>query len=116
MRKWESISLDFIALPVELCGRGEGERFDEVLTVTDRATKMVHLIPCHSNMDAGEIAELFWWEVVRYHGMPPSSIVSDRDKIFISLFWKELMSFLDVQLRRSAPYYTQSNGQAERTN
>jgi hypothetical protein len=112
VRKWESISVDFVALPVAVF---DGHEVNEVLTVTDRATKMVHLIPCHNTLDAGTVAELFWWEVVRYHGMP-SSIVSDRDKLFMSLFWTELMKFLDVHLRRSSPYHPQTNGQAERTN
>ena len=113
VRKWESISVDFVALPVAVyCDVHE---VNEILTVTDRATKMVHLIPCHNTMDAGTVAELFWWEVVRYHGMP-SSIVSDRDKLFMSLFWTELMKLLDVNLMRSSPYHPQTNGQAERTN
>jgi hypothetical protein len=113
VRKWESISVDFISLPATVFG-GSCE-VDEVLTVTDRATKMVHLIPCHHTMDARTVAQLFWWEVVRYHGMP-RSIVSDGDKLFMSMFWTELMKFLDVQLRRSSPYHPQTNGQAERTN
>ena len=43
MRKWESISMDFVALPLEGSQEGPEEVMpvDEILTVTDRASKMV---------------------------------------------------------------------------
>ena len=68
---------------------------DEILTVTDRETKMVVLIPCSSRWNAAEVADNFWWEVVRYHGLP-LSIISDRGPVFVSQFWTELMKVLDI--------------------
>ena len=47
VRKWESVSIDFISLP-ETTSRSSDVMVDEILTVTDRATKMVVLIPCSS--------------------------------------------------------------------
>ena len=52
---------------------------------------------------------------MRYHGLT-RSIISDRGPVFVSEFWTELMKFLDIDARRSSPYYQQANGQAERTN
>ena len=88
---------------------------DEILTVTDRATKIMVLIPCSSRWNAAEVADNFWWEVVRYHGLP-RSIISDRGPVFVSEFWTEVMKFLDSDARRSSPYHPQANWQAERTN
>ena len=88
---------------------------DEILTVTDMATKMVVLIPRSSRWNAAEVADNFWWDVVRYHGLP-RSIISDRGPVFVSEFWTELMKFFDIDVRRSSPYHQQANGQAERTN
>ena len=114
MRKWESVSVDFISLP-ETTSRSSDVLVDEILTVTDRAMKMVMLIPCSSRWNAAEVADNFWWEVVRYHDLP-RSIISDRGQVFVSQFWMELMKFLDIYARRSSPYHPQANRQAEKTN
>ena len=104
--------MDWLTLPAITV---EGTLVDEVLTVTDRATKMVHLIATNSHATAIQTAQLFFEEVVRYHDSP-RSIVSDRDPIFTSSLWQTLCHCFDMKMRLTSPFHPQANGQAERTN
>jgi hypothetical protein len=61
------------------------------------------------------VAQVFLDNVVKLHSTP-KSLVSDRDKTFISHFWKSLFQSLDTKLALTTAYHPQSDGQSERVN
>ena len=58
-----------------------------ILVVVDRLSKQLHFIPITQDVNAQETAKLFKNHIYRHHGVP-DTIISDRDKIFTSMFWK----------------------------
>ena len=107
---WDSISIDFIMqLP-------KSEGCSTAWVIVDGSTKMVHFIPIKDGQKTAEgCAKLFLQNIWKLHGLP-SSIISDRDPVFTSKFWAELMGRLDVRLRKSTAFYPQTAGQTEKVN
>jgi len=106
-RTWTDVSMDFIThLP--RCGK-----FDAVLVVVDRLTKMRHLIPCDGTCNAEGVARLYLQHVWKLHGLP-NSVVSDRGPQFVAEFWKSLTRRLRIQVHLSTAYHPETDGQSER--
>ncbi|KAJ4807602.1 polyprotein [Rhynchospora pubera] len=106
---WNSIGMDFIT------GLPKSEGKEVLLVVVDRLTKYSHFLPFSHPYTAASVAQVFLDNVYKLHGLPVS-IVSDRDPIFTSQFWQELMTKLGVKLNLSTSYHPQTDGQVERVN
>jgi hypothetical protein len=87
---------------------------DAIWVIVDRLTKSAHFLPVKSTYKTSQYAELFISEIVKLHGVPVS-IVSDRDPIFTSHFWKAFQKALGTRLKLSTSHHPQTDGQSERT-
>jgi hypothetical protein len=61
------------------------------------------------------MAQVFFSDIIRLHGVP-RSIVSDRDPVFTSSFWSEIMRLMGTKMHLSSMFYPQSDGQTAAAN
>ena len=106
----EVLSIDFIvALPMT------GAEHNCLMTVTDKFSKFVQLLPGKETYTAKDWAERYFDTVYRNWGIP-HKIISDRDPKFTSEFWQALFGKCGVKLALTTAYHPSADGQAERTN
>jgi transposase InsO family protein len=106
---WSNIGTDFIT------GLPKSEDKEVILVIVDRLTKFAHFIALSHPISTLTIAHVFLDNIYKLHGLP-TSIISDRDPVFTSRFWKEISSLLGIQLNMSIAYHPQMDGQTERVN
>lgn len=72
--------------------------------MVDRLSKYGHFILLKHPFSTVTLVDVFCKEVIRLHGVP-LSIVSNRDKVFLSQFWTAIFKEQSTMLRRSTAYH-----------
>lgn len=106
---WADLSMDFIT------GLPPSHGYTTIMIVVDRFSKGTHFGPLPTHYTAHKVVLLFFNLVCTIHGFP-RSIISDRDLVFLSAFWRELFRVSGTKLRFSTVYHPQSDGQIEAIN
>jgi len=101
-----SVAMDFVGpLP-------EDEDFNCILTMTDHFGLDIQIVPTWTDITAEALASLFFKHWYCENGLP-TDIVLDRDKLFVSKFWRALHCLTGVQLKMSMAYHPQTDGSSE---
>lgn len=106
---WQDLTMGFIE------GLPKSKTYEVIMVIVDRLTKYAHFIALQHPFTALQVAIVFLDNVVKLHGVL-RSIVSDRDKIFTSTFWRALFQAVGTKLHYSTAYNPQTDRQSERVN
>nr|GEX23854.1 reverse transcriptase domain-containing protein [Tanacetum cinerariifolium] len=88
--------------------------YDSIWVIVDHLTKSAHFLLMKKMDSIKKLAQQYLKEIVCRHGVP-MSIISNRDSLFTSRFWKTLQEALGTQLNLSTAYHPETNGQSKRT-
>ncbi|KAL8123831.1 hypothetical protein AgCh_011723 [Apium graveolens] len=100
---WRDIAMDFIT------GLPKSQGFEVIWVVVDRFSRYAHFLALQHPISAKSLAHTFFDHIYRLHGLP-ESIVSDRDSLFLSEFWRDLFKICGTKLCMSTAYHPQSDG------
>lgn len=100
---WEDVSMDFVV------GLPPSRGYTTTMVAVDRLSKYVHFAPLPARFDAMRVARLFIDTMVKHHGFP-KTLVSDRDPIFLSDVWRDMLFLSGTKLQFSTAYHPQSDG------
>ena len=104
-----TVAVDFIlGLPPNPDG------MDAAMSVTCKFSKRNTVVPGKENYTAEEWADAYLDATVDW-GLP-AAFISDRDRKFMSAFWKAVFKRLGTKFLTSSAYHPQTDGQSERTN
>ncbi|GJY66965.1 retrotransposon-related protein [Tanacetum coccineum] len=106
---WSEISMDFIVGLLKSQGK------TVIFVMVDRLSKYAHFMALSHPYTTSSVAQVFLDTVYMLYGLP-NSIVSDRESVFLSLFWQSLFKLLKVELKMSTAYHPQTDGQTEVVN
>jgi len=109
MSVFDTMAMDFIThLPPSTKGNSA------CLTVVDKMSRAVIFIPIKDDtVTAEETAHLFRKNVFSRGWGVPLKLISDRDKRFLSQFWRELHRLLGSRLAYSTAFHAQTDSASE---
>ena len=89
--------------------------YDILLTLMDKFSKVIRLIPCKTIISTEEIIQLYLKHIYSIFNLPVK-FISNRNARFTSKFWSSLMKLLDIKLDLIVIFHLFTNDQSERTN
>lgn len=115
LRRWQIVTMDFIVkLPISKDPL-TGAKYDSILVIVDRLTKFAYFVPYIEALIAEQLANIVLRVLVANHEML-EEFLTDRDKLFTSMFWKSLVALLGTHHKTSTSYHPQTDGQTKRIN
>ncbi len=109
---WESIIMNFITKLLKFKDLAWEVRFDSILIIVNRLMKYTMFISFRETATASVLMYIILQELISNYRLL-KKFITDRDKLFMSKFWKMLTAELRIKHKMLTAYYSQMNEQSE---
>ena len=109
------MSIDFITKLPKSKDPVTGITYDLIMVIVDRFTKYLIAVPFKETHTAEQLGHLLLDRLVRDHGVL-IMIITDRDKLFTSNYWKTISAAMGTKPKMSTAYHPQTDSQTEQAN
>uniref|UniRef100_A0A8C6W0T4 Integrase catalytic domain-containing protein n=1 Tax=Nothobranchius furzeri TaxID=105023 RepID=A0A8C6W0T4_NOTFU len=106
---WSHTSMDFIT------GLSPSNSYKVIITIVDRFSKMVHLVPLKKLLTSSTMADMLACEVFQLHGLPRILSLTGGPQ-FVYRLWRSFCTHLGIQVSLSSGFRPQTGRQTERLN
>ena len=114
-RAWKSIALNFIIKLSKFKKRVIKTIYDFILIIVNRLIKYNYFLSYKKTSIAKDLIYTFFKTIIANHELL-NKIISNRNKLFTSKFWKSLMNQLKIHHKLLTIYHFQTNEQTKRMN
>ena len=112
---WEDVSMDFITKLPKSKDPVTGITYNLIMVIVDRFTKYLIVVLFKETHTAEQLGHLLLDRLVRDHRVP-IMIITDRDKLFTSNYWKTISAAMGTKPKMSTAYHPQTDSQTEQAN
>ena len=110
---WEDMSMEFITKLPKSKDPVTGITYNLIIVIVDRFTKYLIVVPFKETHTAEQLGHLLLDRLVRDHRVL-ITIITDRDKLFTSNYWKTISAAMGTKPKMSTAYHPRTDSQTER--
>ena len=114
-RVWKSITLNFIIKLSKFKKKVTEAIYDFILIITNRLITYEYFLLYKKTTFAEDLTYTFLRTMIVNHKLS-DEIISNKDKLFTSKFWKSLVNQLKIYHKLLTAYHSQTNKQTKRMN
>ena len=112
---WDEVFMNFIIKLSKLRNSTNEKTYDVILVMINRLIEYCHIIFFKKIYDVEQLKYIVLNRFIRYQEIS-KRLINDKDKLFISNYWKTLLSMLRIKLKMSTTFHSQTNDQTKKTN
>ena len=101
---WEDMSMDFIMKLPKSKDPVTGIIYNLIMVIVDRFIKYLIVVLFKETHTVEQLGHLLLDRLVRDHGVP-IMIITDRDKLFTSNYWKTISAAMRTKPKMSTAYH-----------